>query len=108
MTDRITALRALLEAVEAGRCPTDIDDTIEEASVVYDDALADRAFHGSFDSALVLLFAVMPGEIWGRYANGGMWIAYRANTFRAPPTMTPSRGLLWCILRVLIAMDEKV
>lgn len=88
-------LRKLIEAVEAGiALAPQIHDTLGRSGLH-----GISAYNGSVDAAIALCEALLPGWIWGRYANGVMWVAKRPHTVRAPAHMAPARALLLAVLR---------
>lgn len=123
MTDRLTALRALLEKVEAGDWPGGIDGAARQVfpfKSERDDDLgltAASAFDGSLDAALKLLAAVLPGWGWtaGMPTSGPddfMTEAYIPASTDADWQSchgfadTPARAMLIAILKALIAQEE--
>ena len=102
---RLEALKELAAKVEAGDWGVEASRAVLVASPGMNDTVW-SAYCDDMNAALALHEAVLPRWIWGRYANGGMWVARRPYTFRAPPMMAPARGLLWCDLRALIAQEE--
>ena len=101
MTQRKQDLQALRDMVAAGEWCTKLAYAvfgIGKSQTAY------RARNGSLSAAMALHEAALPGWIWGRQANGAMWVAKRPHTFRAIPSGgNTARAWLLCILDALIA-----
>ncbi len=114
MTDCLTALVALKEAVEAGDFSTEADSVMlwncfpTNTPPVSDNArLAWRAWEGSVDAALSLLAAVLPGWDWQRQSARGIWVVpscQRLGYFGKNPD--PARALLLAIIAAKIEEEQ--
>jgi hypothetical protein len=104
-TDRLTALVALKEAVEAG---TGYADWSLVASVFSDKYVIafDRAKKGSVDAALSLREAVLPGWEWGATKHSAtVWLAGTDLVF-TEDNPDPARALLLAIIAAKIGEER--
>jgi hypothetical protein len=106
MTDRLAALVALKEAVEAGK---EYVGWALVASVFGDKYVItfDRAKRGSVDAALSLREAVLPGWDWGATKHSvTVWFAGTDLMF-TEDNLDLARALLLAIIAALIEIEEE-
>lgn len=116
--DAVTALRTLIEAVEAGEFPHGINGAAR-AVFPYAEREADdlgltaaAAFDGSVDAALALMEAVLPGWVWALDCEPGFATAliFKPNGDElylqsVAKTDTPARAILLAILKAMEATN---
>jgi hypothetical protein len=104
----LEALKALAEAVEAGRVGQfrNLDSEFGHGNGIH----AKRAYNGSLDAALALHDAMLPGRKWARIHSGEM-LVWNYGVLRSMWGRSnidpPSRALLLAIIRAKIAQAEK-
>jgi len=107
----LTALKALAEAVEAGKWDSRCDEPGEETGLREWALIIDRIMdNGSLDAALALHDAVLPGWKWAR-THGGEMLVWNYGVLRSrwgrSDIEPPSRALLLADIRALISQAEK-
>ena len=118
MDCQLTALDALIEAVEAGTWPEDWREVTRALTLHPDERHihAKRAFNGSLDADLALHEALLPGWGWSLNANSGPAsklsqdaIVDAINPFRCHGgnSSTPARAWLLAILKAYRAAQEQ-
>lgn len=119
MDCQLTALDALIEAVEAGTWPEDWREVTRALTLHPDERHihAKRAFNGSHDAALALHEALLPGWGWSLSAHSGSIGKYTQdamvdaiNPFRCygANSSTPVRAWLLSILKAYRATLEQI